>query len=176
MLKKLKAVLTAGVVGAGGGALFGAALWILDQMGNVQSPTTLLEFVLGGTALGGSAAVLFALGLALYGRLRGGRPLSRSSSMALGAVAAPLAWLVIALAAGQRFAGWEIVDWAAILAVTAFPGSVIGRILASVARREDEPEVEAMTPRELPTPDPVVESAQAELTQRRSSQSSKPIS
>lgn len=156
-LKKLRAVGVAGLVGTCGGAVLGSGIWLLDQLGNTTTGTGLVPRVLGTSALAGVAATLFALGLILYGRLFGARKLSRHASMALGAIAAPLAYVVIALATGETFAGWGIADWLLVLAITSAPGSWIGTLIfdrtVRPAGEADEPAPELMAPNPLETRD-----------------------
>lgn len=127
--KKLRAVSVAGLVGACGGAVLGTGIWLIDQLGNTTSGTGLVSQVVGASALAGVAGILFAVGLIVYGGLSGADRLTRHASMTLGALAAPLAYVVLALAAGNSFAGWGVADWGLILALTSAPGSWIGALI-----------------------------------------------
>lgn len=68
MLKKLRALLTGGIIGATAGAIVGSAIWAVSWLDRAQSLDSLLGTLASLVPLGATAGITFGLGLAAIGR------------------------------------------------------------------------------------------------------------
>lgn len=96
MIRKLKAVVRAGILGTVAGSVFGLWVWLLSWL-PVGSARVLpfRETVLNAGLLGACTGTLFAAGLTLYARVRGEVVFSERLASVLGASMGALAFPIV---------------------------------------------------------------------------------
>lgn len=134
MLRKIRAIVNAGILGAGTGVVVGSWIWLLSWF--VSGPGRVLPFgrtVLEAGLLGTLAGTLFAIGLTLYARVGGTVALSKRLATVLGASAGALAFPLVVVVRELPVSHWTLLNWIVVLATCAYLGSRAGGLLWSVA-------------------------------------------
>jgi hypothetical protein len=153
LLRKLKAVVTVGVFGACAGAALGLLVSLLSA--TISGPGRRLPLgglVLDAALVGGLAGSLFAIGLILYGRLKG--RVDKRLVTILGGAGGGLAFPIAVLVRDLPVSHWGVVHWIVIPAIYGYLGAQAGRLMWSVADRgEDTEEQNARDPASIRGPD-----------------------